>query len=249
MTEVPARTKSVVSWGLLDQVVSSGANFAFIVIAARSLAPEGFGTISLGLEMYFFTVFAARGVAGDTLTARFSGSSLRDLRAPTRSAAGVAVTLGLMVGLGTALVAVFTGTPVRGVLLVAAVALPVLVLQDFIRQALIVQGRARSACVNDLLWALLQLPMLWFAITLNSVPYMLFAAWAGAGAVAAIAGLVQLQVGLPSLLGVRAWLGDHRSLWPYLLGDNLLYAASVSSSCWSSPAPRVCRGWRRFGLR
>lgn len=214
----------MVSWGLLDQIVASGANFVFIVIAARSLSPAGFGSAALGFEVYLLTVFAARGVAGDTLTAAFSGMSRSELREPTRSAAGAALCVGAIVGLGAAGAALFTGTPLRGVLLVVAVVLPVLVLQDFVRQALFVQGRAKAACMNDLLWAVLQLPMMWLANSLDSAAYAVFAGWALSGAVAAVVGFAQL--GLLPGRGVRAWLRDQRSLWPYFMGDNLLLATS-----------------------
>ncbi len=226
MTQAAPKARSTVSWGVLDQLVSSGANFVFIIIAARALDPDGFGSVALGFEVYLFTLFAARGVAGETLMARYSGLSDDELRGPTRSAAGAAVAVGALVAVGTAVVALFFGASLRDTLLVVAVVLPVLVLQDFVRQALIAHGRARDTCMNDLLWAVLQLPMIWIALTIETSGRAVYAGWAVAGAIAAIVGLIQLRLGRTPSTGLRVWLRDHRTLWPYFLGDNLLYATS-----------------------
>lgn len=221
----PPKARNVAGWGVLDQIVSSGANFAFIVLVARTLAPAEFGSVSLAFEAYLLTVVSARGVAGDTLIARFSGREPLEVGAAIRAASGAPVVIGGLVAVALTGLALLVGDHLRGTLVVLAAVLPLLVLQDFVRQALIVQGRARAAFMNDLTWAILQLPALWLAITLAPGAAALLAAWGGAGCVTAVVGVAQLRVGMLPATGCRTWLRDHRALWPYLLGENLLYAA------------------------
>lgn len=219
------RARSVAAWGVLDQVVSSGANFVFIVAVARTVSPSQFGSVALAFEVYLLTVIVARGVAGDTLLARFSGRDAPVVRAAVRASSGLSLVVAAIAAAGSAFAAMCFDSHLRGVLVALALVLPFLGLQDFVRQGLIVQGRARAAFFNDLAWAVLQLPALSVAILFTPTAPALLAAWGGAGAVAAVIGVAQLGAGLPQVRGTRAWLREHRGLWPYLLGENLLYAA------------------------
>lgn len=219
------RARTHAAWGVLDQIVSSGANFIFIVAVARSVAPSDFGSVALAFEVYLLTVIVTRGVAGDTLIARFSGRGDRDIRAAIQASSGASLAIALIVAATAAASAFLVAPQLRGALLVLALTLPLLTLQDFIRQCLIVQGRARAAFVNDLAWAILQLPALWVAASLSPTGPALLAAWGGVGAATAVLGAVQLRVGVLRFRGARSWLREQRTLWPYLLGENLLYAA------------------------
>lgn len=222
-TTPPARARVTLSWGLLDQIVSSGATFLFIVIAAKALSASGLGAIAFAFELYLLSVFAARGVSGDPLTSRFSGLDDAGLRRPVRSATTTVLLVGAGMGLLIAAFAWLAEPPLRNVLLVAAVALPGLTLQDFVRSALIVQGRVRSTFCNDLFWAMGQLPLLWMVVTHEPSASSVFGAWAATGCVAALLGLVQLRCGIAHPRAVRGWLRETRELWPYYLADNLLY--------------------------
>ena len=87
----PTRTGATLSWGVLDQIVSSGSTFIFIVVAAKALNASEVGAISFAFELYLLGVFAARGVAGDPLTSRYSGLANDELRPHIRSSAAAAV--------------------------------------------------------------------------------------------------------------------------------------------------------------
>ncbi|HKY59072.1 MAG TPA: hypothetical protein VJL80_13615 [Aeromicrobium sp.] len=219
----PSRTHVTLSWGLGDQIVASGSNFVFIVIAAKTLPAADFGAIAIVLELCLLSAFIARGITGDPLTSRFAGASDAELKHPLRSAATATVVIGILVGAGLAVAALLTEGPLRSVLLVAAVATPGLTLQDFVRSALIVQGRVKSTFVNDLLWAVIQLPALGAAILLDAGAATVFAAWAATGCLTALVGMFQLKCRFGSLRTVPAWLRETRELWPYYLADNLVY--------------------------
>lgn len=221
------RTRTAVSWGLLDQVVASGATFVFIVVATSGVTARELGAIALVFELYLLSVFVARGITGDPLTSRFSDADPERLRAAIRASSTTAILVGTALGLLLAATAWIASPPLRHVLLVGAVALPGLTLQDYVRAALIVQGRVRATFVNDAFWALGQLPAMGLAILLHPTAATVFGAWAATGCTAALIGLVQLRCGLGGPGAVPRWLGDTRDIWPYYLADNLVYQLSA----------------------
>lgn len=219
----PLGARRTVSWGLLDQVMASGQTFLFVVIAARALTASELGAVAFTFELYLLAVFAARGLAGDPLLSRYSGRDDAGLRAPVRASSTTAVLMGVLVGAMMACVGVLADPPLRGVLFVAAIAMPGLTLQDYVRSALIVQGRVRSTFINDTIWTVGQIPVMILAIEMDPSAPTVFGAWAATGCTAALIGLLQLRSGLAPLRTVREWLRENRDLWPYYLGDNLLY--------------------------
>lgn len=225
-TTAAPRQRRAISWGLLDQVVASGATFLFIVFAASNLSAPDLGAVAFAFELYLLSVFIVRGIAGDPLTSRFAGQSDSEIARGVRSAATTAVLVGVGLGVILAGAAWFTDPPMRDVLLVAAVALPGLALQDFVRAALIVRGRVRSTFLNDTFWAVGQLPAMWLATQLHPTAPVILGAWAATGCVAAVIGLVQLRTGLARPSAARGWLRETRDLWPYYLGDNMIYQLS-----------------------
>jgi O-antigen/teichoic acid export membrane protein len=227
MSSIPqTRARTTLSWGLLDQVVASGATFVFIVIAATNVSARELGAIAFVFELYLLSVFVARGMTGDPLTSRSSGADEASLRIAVRSSTTTVLFIGTGIGLLLAVAATFADSPMRGVLVVAAFALPLLTLQDFVRAALIVQGRGRATFVNDMVWAVGQVPAMGVAIAINPTAVTLFSAWAATGCVAALVGLVQLRCGIARPRAVREWLRETKNLWPYYLADNLVFQAT-----------------------
>lgn len=224
--ETTTRASKTISWGLLDQIASSGSNFVFMIIAARALLPQELGAIAFAFELYLLSVLVSRGVAGDPLTSRFAGFTHELLRRPIKAATTAALLVAAVVGTGLAVSSIWVDMPLGPVLLVAAVAMPGLTLQDYVRTALIVSDRARSTFLNDAFWALLQLPFLWLAVTHHPSATSVFGAWAGTGVVAGLVGLVQLKCIPASATTLRPWLSETRTLWPFYVADNLLFQAT-----------------------
>lgn len=223
----PGRARSMVSWGLLDQVVASGTTFMFVVIVAQTASPSEVGAMALGFEFYLLSVMVTRGLCGDPLTSQYAGSHPDALRRPVRSAATTAVAVGIVIGALLAIGATQTAEPLRQVLLVAAIALPGLTLQDYVRSALIVQGRVRATFVNDVLWATTQAPAMVLAAAIHPTPAAIFGAWAATGALAAVVGLVQLRTWVGPPAATRQWLRDTRKLWPYYVTDYAVFQGAV----------------------
>lgn len=221
-----ATLKTRVAWGMLDQIVASLSNFVVVIIVARSLSPTGFGGFALAMEVYFVAVVAGRGVASDPLAAAHASDGDDDYARAVRQSTGVVLRSTVVMALLTAAVA----TAVRGELgldlLALAVCLPGLALQDALRYALIVRGRARSAFFNDLFWMVIQVPLLVGALAWGDGAAPLVLAWGLAGNLTAALGLIQARTFWGTGRDAMAWLRRHRSIWPFFLMENLVFQVS-----------------------
>jgi O-antigen/teichoic acid export membrane protein len=215
-----------VAWGLLDQVLASASNFIVTIIAARSLSASAFGAFALAMVVAMMTVFLARGVASDPLATRHAGDTDADVERPARAGASTALGSSLLIAVGSAIVGVILGGSIGRVLLVMAVCLPGITLQDYLRYVLIVRGRARDTFLNDLFWFVIQVPLMAGAILAGGGAALLLGAWGLAGTLAALLGVWQSRVGLGQSSDVREWLRRHRDLWPFFVLDNLVYQAT-----------------------
>lgn len=211
-----------VAWGLLDQVLASASNFLVTIVAARSLSAPGFGGFAVALGVTAFSVFLARGVASDPLSTAHASDGPEELRWAARAGAFTTLATGLAIAAMTALAGLAVGGSLGAILLVLAIVLPGLNLQDYLRYVLIVSGRANRAFVNDLFWVVLMVPAMLLVIADDGGAPLLLLAWGAAGNLSALLGLVQARtwVGRPSL--VVPWLSKHRRLWPYFVLDNVV---------------------------
>jgi O-antigen/teichoic acid export membrane protein len=215
-----------VLWGLLDEGLSSVTNVLVTVLAARALSSQGFGEFAIVSASTAVVIALVRGAASDTLASAHSADPPEQQRAAVRSGAVTALTTGLVVGAPALALAPLLGGRDQADLLLLLPFLLGLVLQDYLRFAFFVLGRARDAFVNDAFWFVVQVPLLVIASANGAGALGLLAVWSGSGALAAVVGLLQLRALPASPAATRPWLRRHRGLWPYLLLDNSLGQAS-----------------------
>jgi O-antigen/teichoic acid export membrane protein len=217
-------------WGLVDQVLSSATNFGGSVLAARALSSSGFGAVAIGFSVFLLVLGISRAWSSEPLVIRYAASLASDRAVAESRAAGSSVAIGLLAGvlIGTIAVA-FDGT-LRTVLLILAISLPFLTLQDLWRFALIMQGRQRSAAANDGLWLLIML--LAFAIGTRSGLSAdgAMACWTVGAVVAAGFGSMQLRC-RPSSRALK-WWAEQRDLGArfaveFLLVIGVSYALTI----------------------
>ena len=224
----PARVRARlrVAWGLADQILSSASNFLVAFLAAAALSASNFGSFALALAVCSLVVYLARGLASDPLSAAHAADDGPAMHAAIRASATTALCTSFLAALGVAATGLLVGGNLGAVLLVAAVVLPGVALQDNLRYALLVARRPKAMFLNDLLWLVLQIPLLVLVVWQHSSPTLLMAAWGVAGNVAAVAGLMQTRVALGSPTTVGPWLRRHRHLWPFFVLDNLVLQAT-----------------------
>ncbi|MBW9210784.1 hypothetical protein KV100_14080 [Mumia sp. zg.B21] len=220
---VPARGRQVVrrlGWGVGDQAASSLSNFALGIIVARSLGPVDFGGFSLAYVTYALVLNASRGLATDPLIVRHSGTGDRG-RGPAASAAGTAMSVGLVAGVVCVLAGLSLPETIGPAFVALGVALPALMLQDAWRFVFFAAGTPVKAFLNDVFWGLLLLGAV-LALHASGRLDVTTAVIAFGATGAAAAGLGLLQSGTaPALRAVGGWLRTHRDLGARYLVENL----------------------------
>lgn len=232
------------AWALVDQVLSSATNFAMAIIVARLLEPEGYGQFALATATWLTLLGLVRAMVVQPYVVEAAVQDRPTWRRTTRQASGTIVVFGLVSGLIIAAVGIALGTSseLGKAFVMLGVIAPFLVLQDFWRFAAFSRNQARTAVLNDALWAVVQGGCL--VVLLNSsrvTPASAIAAWgAGAGA-GALLGMAQFGLipsfGSPTLEWARhiakwsGWFGLASLLY---MGSNQLVAIMVAT--WAGPA-------------
>jgi O-antigen/teichoic acid export membrane protein len=222
----PAVTSRVAArraaWGVGDQAVSSLTNFALLVVAARSLDPAEFGALAIALAAYGIALGITRALCGEPLAVCYSATSVQRVSSEARGALATAAAAGVTCGCVSALVGVVLGGALGTALIVLAVVIPGLVIQDTWRFAFFAMGRARAACANDVVW-LLALGLLLVAVGSRSLTAVLLA-WGLGGSIAAIVAIAQARF-VPDPRRIGGWLRRHAHLWPRYVMEFLTVTA------------------------
>jgi O-antigen/teichoic acid export membrane protein len=200
------------SWGVVDQAVSSVTNAVVSLYIARTLGAVQFGAFGLAYVTFSFALNASRGLATDPLMVRFSGVSTPKWRRAVRGATGTAVLAGICTGIcALATAMLLTGTT-KAAFIALGLTLPGLLLQDSWRYAFFALGRGGQAVLNDSLCAVLMIPALvLLRHTGHASVFWFVFAWGAAAGVAALVGPVQARI-IPRPYEAWSWILAHRDL-------------------------------------
>lgn len=223
MPRIPAGR---LAFGVFDQILVSLSNFLVLVLVARTVTAEAFGAFALAMEVYLVAICISRGLATDPLTSAHAADDAEGQRRATQAGGSAALMASVLMAMLTAAVGLVTPPGVGNHLFLLAVLLPGLVLQDFQRFALIVRRDAGQAFLNDLLYLVIQVPLLLAVIATGGGSVMLLLGWGVAGLIAALVGITQIGYLPASPRHGLQWLREHVSLWPYFLLDNLFIRLS-----------------------
>ena len=206
------------SWGLIDQGLSSLTNFAVGIVVAHSVGLEEFGAFTLAWFTYGLILNVSRGLATDPLVVRFSGVPVADWRTAVSRTSGTAILVGVVLGAACLLLGAVVPGPIGDALVGLGLVLPLLVLQDSWRFAFFAAGQGHKACVNDLVWGLALVPTMAAAQHESLLGVVL--AWGVAGGVAALFGFRQARV-VPALGGAWTWFREQRDLGLRYMVENV----------------------------
>jgi O-antigen/teichoic acid export membrane protein len=227
------------SWNVIDQVISSASNFALSILIARSVDSHTFGAFATSFTLFSFLIGIARSIGRYPLIICFGGGSKEEYRRATQSATGAICSFGLTAGLVTALVGHTLGGREGAALVAMGLVLPLVLLQDGWRGALIGAGRPAAAALNDSIWTVSQFAAIGalLAAGRTSASALVFT-WGLTGGLAAVFGIVQTGA-VPRPQDTRRWLITYWNQsrfflaeWVMVLGTTqislLLVAASGS---------------------
>ena len=210
--QVTRKVTARLSWGVVDQAVCSLENFLLSVYVARSLGTAAFGAFSLAYVTYGLANNANRGLAIEPLLVRFSATNTRIWRRAAKSSASTSLLVGMVLGL----CAIAAGAIIRGTTGLAFYGLglvfPAVLLQDSWRYAFFSWGRGYHAFINDIIWLVVQLPLLvLLKKTGHANVFWFVLAWGAGAYVGAIIASLQAKV-VPNLWSAKQWLVQHRDL-------------------------------------
>ena len=202
------------SWGVSDQALSSATNLALSILVAHAVGVRAFGVFGLAFATYTFALGVTRSLCSEPLAVRFSNSGDRAWRTAARSSTGTVLALSIPMGAACVMVGTIANSATGDAFVALGICLPGLVLQDAWRMAFFSNGRGRRAFVNDLVWAVIQIPAMLVALSIgvhSASPLIL--CWGVAATVAAIFGIVQSRV-IPEPGNAALWLSTHRDIAP-----------------------------------
>lgn len=207
------------SWIIGDQALSSLSNAALSILIARVADAEGYGNFAIAFTIYTFLIGISQAVANKPYLMRSAAQPKDVAQAEARGSTGAALLFGLLCAVAVVPVALFLADGTREAVVVMAVLLPGLFVQEAWRAVFVARQRPQAATLNDGVWALLQFASLAVAIALGATePVSLIAVWALSGWCAALLAVRQGRVH-PSPAGGIGYVRRHADISRFLVAE------------------------------
>jgi O-antigen/teichoic acid export membrane protein len=206
------RRRRRMMWGAADQAASSFTNLLVAIFVGRAVSPAEFGNFAAAVLAYQIANGLLRGMVSEPVVVRWSGSARSSSEPTIEASLGAAVVLAALVGVAVCGVGLLGGGSFRTQMLLLAVLLPGLQLQDAVRFVALTWARPAVAAFSDLVWCGLMLAG-GLALAYDGVasPFPYFAVWAVSGAIAGPVGLLALRV-RPRVRRTGSYLSEHSTL-------------------------------------
>lgn len=204
---------------LADQVMSSVSNILALVLVARTLSADEFGTFALGYTMLTVVLGLSRSYFGTRVSLAGDREAAHEATSGLLGAVAILSPVAIAVVLIASLLA--AGAESWQVLVVVALATPVVCLQDIVRFGSVAAGRPFVALVSDSLWVLIMATPLILGLDLSIAQVMLI--WLGSGVLALLVAMVQFRV-IPRLGAGMAQLRQR-----HLVGESVTYSILLGS--------------------
>ncbi|MGY1845562.1 hypothetical protein ACI79Y_18810 [Modestobacter sp. SYSU DS0875] len=215
-------TRRRATWSLLDQVLSSLANFGLTIAVARAVDEQLGGVFTYAFMVFTLVIGLTRAVSTDPLVIRFSAADAAARGRAAAQAAGASTAMGLAAGALCLAVGLVLRGDLGAALALLLLVLPGHLLQDSYRSAAFAGGDPRRAALNDVVRVVVQFAGIGLCVAAGTTGLSGYlASWAAGAWAGALVGAGQF--GRPALLrGSRAWLRDHAGLSARLGSDYLI---------------------------
>lgn len=206
--------------GVLDQLLFSLSNFALTIVVAREVTATEFGAFALGMAAYLLCTAVLRGFTSETLIVRFSASRSDEWRAASGAAGGVALVLGVVVGVALLVIGSLVPGVTGDTMIVLGVLFPGISVQDYLRYTALAAGRPGAALANDVTQIVVQFVLVAVLLAAGATATWEFiAAWGIGAHVAAVVGMIMLR-DVPRPLQFVRWFREHGDMaGKYALDD------------------------------
>ena len=203
------------AWSVGDQAISSLMGLGLSVAVAHAVSAHAFGAFAIAIAAYYLALGWSRALASDVFVVRFTdkeSNSAASIHAARGSAAGTVVALGVVLGLLFCATSGLVDGETRSVFVALGVALPALLLQDFMRYSFFAAGRGYLAFTTDAIWASLSVVAVGSSLAIGlDDPALFIVEWGAGAGVAALLGLAFARFA-PKPRNTVRWLRAHRDL-------------------------------------
>lgn len=212
----------------IDQAIAGASNVLIAILAARALGVAAFGLFGIVFIVYVTAQGASRALIGEPLLVHPAEAEERPGDV-IGTAAVLGVSLGGVVALAGGVAYVWDGR-LGNALLVLAVCLPFLVLQDLGRYLGFATHRPSFSLVLDLVWlGIVVVAVGVLSVTHHSTLTWFIAVWGGSGALAGL--LVLPQHRITRLRFSLSWLRETWAYsWRYLVSFTATQGAALVTS-------------------
>lgn len=208
-----------IGWGLADQSLSSLSNFIVGIAVARSVSVSEFGVYALAFSVYSLILGISRALTTEPYAVVFTAAPESEVKWARAAASGIALAVGVAFMIVALAVSQTVPAGTRSIIVVLAMVMPGLLVQDSWRHIFFAAGKGSSAFANDMLWTLLLIPAFAVVFLVGRVSAAsLLLAWGSAAMASAVVGMVQART-VPNPLHAALWLRKYRMLWPRYLGE------------------------------
>jgi len=206
-------------WNIGDQALSSLGNAALSILIARVADAEGYGNFAVAFSIYAFLIGVSQAVANKPYLIRSAAQPDDVARAEARGSTGTALLFGLLCTVTVVPIALFLAEGTREAVIVMAVLLPGLFVQEAWRSVFVARQRPQAAALSDGVWSLLQFVSLAVAIAFGTTePVPLIAVWALSGWCAALLSVRQGRAH-PSPAAGLGYLRRHSDISRFLIAE------------------------------
>jgi O-antigen/teichoic acid export membrane protein len=227
---IRAQIAARASWNVIDQIISSASNFALSILVARSVDSHTFGAFATSFTLFSFLIGITRAIGRYPLIIGFGGATKDKYRRATQSATGTICGFGVVAGVVTAVVGYGIGGREGAALLAMGLVLPLVLLQDGWRGALIGAGRPKAAALNDTIWTVSQFAAVGLLLALGGgTASALVLTWGLSGGLAAIVGIFQTGA-VPRLQDSRRWVVAHWNQCGFFMAEWVLVLGAAQTS-------------------
>jgi hypothetical protein len=208
---------------MADQLLLSLAMFLLTVVAGRNLGPAGLGVVAVGMAAVLLPIGLSRALITDPYVTRDEST------ADDRHAYASAISLTLVLGMGSAGMFIVTGAMSHGAVGAGLIAcgpwIPLVLLQGFLRAAAYRHGRSRAAMASATAWLASEIGVLVLLQGTDRGPAWLVAAW-GVGAGSGVAVLVPYAARPAQLRTAVRWGREEAfGLGRWLAASTLVHSA------------------------
>lgn len=228
---------------LIDQGLSSLSNVAAVFLVARALDATDFGRFSLAYAVLILVLGLSRSYLGTRLSLAATVASARTFTAAVLG--GLIVSSPVIALIVLAVGTVITGGASTNIVLVVAIAAPVVCLQDAVRFGAVACGRPGVAAISDSVWAAVVVGVLLSGEPLNGQVALVL--WLGAAVAALVVGLTALQI-MPKLrrglqtLRQRHGIGESMAFGTAVGQATALAVSTVAAAVLGPAAAGALRG-------